>query len=118
MNEALKILGYKCVDGMFVDSEGVSYNSITDMITGGIFDFCGCGDNDYEMGKFREVLLAIQQRLRLGYEYQIYLYIFDKYEFTEHSISVFGSWLTEKGEALLFLLNKWEDERVKNTILP
>lgn len=118
MNEALKILGYRCVDEMFVDSEGVSYDSLTGMICCGLFDFCGCGDNDYEMKKFREVLLALQQRVCLGFEYQIYLYLLDKHGFTEHGCSVFGSCLTEKGEALLFLLNKWEDERVEDTILP
>lgn len=110
MNEALKILGFKCVDEMFIDAEGVSYQSLTSMICGGLFGFCGCGDNDYEMGKFREVLLAIQERVRLREEYQIYLYLLDKHEFTEHGSSVFASWLTEKGEALLFLLNKWEEE--------
>lgn len=118
MNEALKILGYKFIDEMFVDSEGVSYDSLTGMICGGLFGFCGCGDNDYEMKKFREVLLALQQRVCLDFEYQIYLYLLDNHEFTEHGFSVFGSWLTEKGEALLFLLNKWEDERVEDTILP
>lgn len=110
MNEALKILGFKCVDEMFIDAKGVSYESLTDMICRGLFGFCGCGDNDYEMKKFREVLLALQQRVCLGFEYQIYLYILDIHEFTEHGFSVFGSWLTEKGEALLFLLNKWEEE--------
>ena len=107
---ALKALNFKYVDGMFVDSEGLSYQSLTSMICGGLFGFCGCGDNDYEMGKFREVLLAIQERVCLREEYQIYLYLLDKHEFTEHGSSIYGSWLTEKGEALLFLLNEWNEE--------
>lgn len=110
MNEALKILHFRYVDGLYLDSEDISYKSLSDMICGGLFDFCGCGDNDYEMEKFREVLIAIQDRVRLSNEYQIYLYLLDNHGFTEHGCSVFASWLTEKGEALLFLLNKWNED--------
>ena len=109
-NEALKILNFKYEDEVFTNSEGISFLTLTSMICGGLFDFCGCGDNDYEMKKFRETLLAIQERRRLGDEYQIYLYLLDQHEFTEHGTNVFASWLTEKGEALLYLLNQWEEE--------
>lgn len=109
-NKALKTLGFVDEGGIYTDSKGYSHMSLTEAICGGLFGFCGCGDNDYEMAKFREVLLALQQRICLGFEYQIYLYLLDKHEFTEHGSSVFGSWLTEKGEALLFLLNEWDKE--------
>lgn len=111
-NEALKTLNFKYESEMYTNSEGISFLTLTSMICVGLFNLCRCGDHEYEMKKFREVLLAIQERRRLGNEHQIYLYLLDQHEFTDHGISVFSSWLTEKGEALLYLLNQWEEDEL------
>lgn len=114
IDKALSILGCK-YDGEYICPEGYSHLYLEDMINVGLFGFCGCGMPDYEMKRFREVIHKIKKGEELLNEDQIYLYLLDKMEYTEHGSSIFGSWLNEKGEALLFLLDYWYDnERTPN----
>ena len=105
--EALSTLGCKKDEHGYLNHEDLFYEELWSLIHNGLFDFCCCGDAEYELLKFREVLLSLEERKRLSDEYQIYLYILDKEKFTEHGCSVFGSWLTDRGKALLVLLEMW-----------
>lgn len=93
--------------------DGCTYEDLNSAIWVGIFGFCGCGDPDYQLEKIYQVLkmLNLGESNKNAYkpfystnEYDIYLYLLDKYEFTEHGSIINCSWLTEKGTALLYVL--------------
>lgn len=93
--------------------DGCTHEDLNSAIWVGIFGFCGCGDPDYQLEKIYQVLkiMKLGESNRDAYkaiydtnEYDIYLYLLDKHEFTEHGSSIGGSWLTEKGTALLYVL--------------
>ena len=106
-SEAIAILGCETDLTMYVDSNGLYHDDLESLIQNGLFGFCMCGDPREELKKFREVLNNRENNIVPQMSDQIYLYILDKEQFTEHGSSVFGSWLTEKGKALLCLLNLW-----------
>lgn len=109
--EALGILGCKNEGGNYYDQTGLYHDSLETLIHCGLFDFCGCGMPDYVLNGFRETLKGQKEEKLADNKMQIYLYILNKEEYLEHGSSIFGSWLTEKGKALLFLLDVWyEDE--------
>jgi hypothetical protein len=81
--------------------------------------FCGCGDPESAYEHLRDVLRAfkapfetrldsVEKLLKAEHPgmYWAYLYWLDHAGLTEHGGSVRGSWLTDKGEYLLDLLEK------------
>lgn len=109
-DEAIKTLGGEVDEwwSYFVDNRGIEYDNLEDYIWCGLFGFCGCGDPMRELEKIKEALSCAKNHLYLPDELQIYGYLLDRGEFTEHGTSIYGAWLTPKGEALLTLLNELE----------
>lgn len=111
----IKAIGLHTEDGHeYYDKDDCYYNDVLSAIWCGVFGFCGCGDRKYELNLIWETLTIIKEKdlrgmgklYKLENGFQIYLYLLDWHGFTEHGSSVFGSWLTPKGEALLEILNK------------
>lgn len=96
-----------------VDNEGCQWDDVATWLWCGIFGYCGCGDMRYDILKIYKTLKMYSNRQLLPFSLQIYAYILDRWEFTEHSSSIFSAVLTKKGEALLYLLEKetqdWDD---------
>ena len=108
--EQIAALGLRTDDcwSEFYDNQGCWHECMKDAIWCGIFGFCSCGNPDYEIERVEHVLEMLKNRTdevqsELCDEsngYQIYLYLLDEKGFTEHGTSIYGSWLTEKGDAL------------------
>lgn len=96
-----------------VDEDGLEWDDVATWLWCGIFGFCGCGDIRYDILKIYKTLKMYSNRQLLPYSLQIYAYILDRWEFTEHGSSIFSAVLTKKGEALLYLLENetqgWDD---------
>lgn len=111
--ENLNAIGLRTEDGHeYYDKDGCYHNEVLSAIWCGVFGFCGCGSSEYELKRIRETLTILKDKdlikkvlYPLENGFQIYLYLLDWHGFTEHGSSVFGSWLTPKGEALLEVLN-------------
>lgn len=106
--EALNLLGGKTDEywSEFYDAQGMYYNNLEEYVWAGLFGFCCCGDPQRELEKIKETLSNAKSRNPLSDELQIYGYLLDRSDFTEHGSSIYGAWLTSKGEALLTLLNE------------
>ena len=112
--EQIELIGLRTNDDMteLYGSDNCFYCDLDGAIWCGIFNFCGCGDRGYELERIYKTLKILNREDRLDREeiypvengYQIYLYLLDKFEFTEHGYSIYGSWLTEKGKALMYVL--------------
>lgn len=113
--EQVNQIGIECeqLGAEYKAPNGSTYKDLDIAIWSGIFDFCGCGDRYYQLEKIYQVLKI----LKLGEsnidahkaiydtnEYDIYLYLLDLHEFTEHGCSIRGSWLNDEGTALLYVL--------------
>lgn len=99
------------------DVDGCSYDDIESWLWCGVFGFCGCGDRKYDLLKIYNTLKMYSNNQLLPFSLQIYAYILDKWEFTEHGSSIFSAVLTKKGEALLYLLEqetKWWHDVIKS----
>lgn len=99
------------------DADGCSYDNIAGWLWCGVFGFCGCGDIKYDLLKIYNTLKMYSNNQLLPFSLQIYAYILDKWEFTEHGSSIFSAVLTKKGEALLYLLEqeaKWWHDVIKS----
>lgn len=120
--EQLDVLGLRTDEYLseFYDKENCYYTCLKDALWCGIFGFCTCGNPDYEIERIIHVLEILKNRTDEAYAelceesngYQIYLYLLDERGFTEHGFSIYGSWLTPKGEALYVAL-KYELEMLK-----
>lgn len=109
-------IGIECEqlgDWEYKAPDGCTHEDLECAIWNGIFGFCMCGDPDYQLEKIYQVLKILKQGesnkdaydlLLETNEYDIYLYILDLHEFTEHGSIIGGSWLTDKGMALLYVL--------------
>ena len=95
--------------------DGVTYNSMEDLVETGLLKFCGCGRPGDAVKYVGRALELINQRRELDYEAYVELeekifpvegasyfmyYWLDNMELTEHGGSVPG-WLTEKGKQVL-----------------
>lgn len=106
----LALLGLRADENFlsFYDKDDLYYDDLQDAIWCGVFGFCECGCPDYEIERIVKILDILKNRdidelselYKESNGYQIYLYILDNYGFTEHGHNIYGSWLTEKGEAL------------------
>lgn len=105
----IELLGVKEVndDGVlfgYVDDEGCYHDTLWDYVWTGIFGFCGCGNTDYELKRLAKVIEFVGDEDGkaevITEDLQIYLYILDAYEFTEHGTQIYSSFLTEKGKVL------------------
>lgn len=126
IKDALETIGINVVPDGYTDSDGCWYDNDTaelwDAIWCGVFGFCGCGDVGEQFDRLLKVLHLLdnndkrhEERIRNITELNkrpdlhIYLYILDDKDFSEHGGSVLGSWLTEKGVALLRVLEYIEE---------
>ncbi len=127
-------------DGNITDSDGVSYDDLTQFITTGVLGFCGCGMPEQVVDYVKTGLELINEKSpencnpreewdnwyeghrercdkhfkTQGAEYLFY-YFCDFHGLTEHGGSVPG-WLTRKGEDLLELIAKEKNHvRTNNT---
>lgn len=106
--EALNLLGGTTDEywSEFYDTQRTYYSTLEEYVWAGLFGFCCCGDPQRELDKIKEALSCTDKRQPLPDELQIYGYILDNREYTEHGSSIYSAWLTPKGEALLILLNE------------
>jgi len=91
------------------EDTGVHYQEKCDILWVGELGFCGCGDPEETLRNIREIFKAVKRRgatLRDDKLYYFVCYWADKEGYFEHGTSVFGSWLTDKGEKLLEKINK------------
>lgn len=127
MEAELELLGcQRDPDGGFTDTRGMYCDRLEDLLQNGIFGFCMCGCPEENLEYIRAGLDHIEKLRnaprpwsRDWYEEHrkesvdlfgnseaeyFFYYWADKEEYTEHGSSVPG-WLTDKGMALLNLLN-------------
>lgn len=107
MKEILKKFGLT-EDGMgFSDRNGCYYETIERALWGGVLGFCCCGEPDKGLKIIRDVLDAIESR-EFKEEFVFHYYILDKLGLTNHGSSIYYSWLSDAGEALLKILRELE----------
>lgn len=112
----LSIDKFKQPDGSYVCEDGCYHEDATDYYQVKEFGFCGCYMPTENLKLIRDGLNHLKTRSEYEYEEQIkraveifgnessyafFLYWVDKEELTEHGGSVWGSWLSEKGEQTL-----------------
>ena len=85
--------------------------------------FCGCGDPEGSLDFLRDSLNdinkesderwnAMKARFPEGPMSWTYLYMLDDKGLTEHGSNIRGCWLTDKGKAILELLNKYSSAQI------
>lgn len=74
-----------------------------------MFDFCTCGAPDVFAEQLYEYLKIVESRTVPDDTYIAYMYLADKAGLTEHGGSVFGAWLTIKGEKLLERMKEYHE---------
>lgn len=118
MNRANLIHLFK--DKYDITEDGVEYQTDEDFLESfliEVFDFCGCGSLLDGTGVFlKQVLNAfnddylslekIEDVCKTDEIVDFTLHFLDANELTDHGLSVYGSWLTEKGIALRECLNE------------
>lgn len=92
---------------------GYSFNDAGEAIWMGIFDFCGCGNWWVHL----DTLLSTLRKMDLWHtadnepnytpEEELWLYFLDLHDFSEHGTSIFGSWISAKGQHLKCVLEVW-----------
>ncbi len=102
-------------DYPFRDENGVSYKSGKDLISSGILNFCGCGNEDAALNYVKNVLqLLSTDKSRQGIDKffegrddikYFTFYMLDHLGLEEHGVSTPG-WLTDKGKEVLEDLQK------------
>lgn len=85
--------------------------------------FCGCGDPEGALEFLRDTLNLLNKEFDERWEGMqkrfpdnpmswTYLYMLDDKGLTEHGSNIRGCWLTDKGKAVLELLNKYTSEQI------
>lgn len=110
----------KSIEYDYIDEQGCSWDSPESWFWSGVLGGCGCGSSDYLAERAIRLLKNFSLRGddwdkrfsiydRIGDE--ILAHWFNDKELTEHGTSIYGSWLTKKGERVLGVLNELiEDE--------
>lgn len=111
----LDVLGV-AFDGCDYQFQGLSYEDAGGVVWCGLFGFCGCGNREDHLN----VLLSTLHKMYRWHtqneyseytpEEELWLYFLDLYGFTEHGSSIFGSWLTDKGKSLKYILEMWNKD--------
>lgn len=69
-----------------------------------VFDmlgFCPCGNPEEIVEDMYQYLRRVKMKHHLPQRYLIYAYLADAHGLTDHFGSVYGAWLTQKGEGIL-----------------
>lgn len=125
----MKLFDLKQDDGSYIDEKGGYHEDAASLIAS-LLGFCGCGSPEDAVQFTGKVLRLIKSNSDVnwsniveveshrrkkddifkdsGSEYFTY-YVLDEKEITEHGGSVPG-WLTDKGHALLALIDEYESE--------
>ena len=112
---------YTAEDNGYVGQDGITYNTLTDLLQCGVLQFCGCGspqenlrwilnglsciDNQWKDKRpYDQQLPDIQEKTTTVFGNQwaqnFFFYWCDKEEYTKHGVSIPGQ-LTKKGQILL-----------------
>lgn len=108
-DQDLELFGVRHV-GMYymdIEDEHLTYgDDLSSVLISKVLDFCSCGNPE-------AVLLEMSRVIKLFMDPKhdtppdsdlIYLYVADRAELMEHGGSVYGAWVTEKGEAFIRLV--------------
>lgn len=72
-----------------------------------VLGFCGCGRPGAILSGLEKYLGVTEKREYLEDEnFLLYAYVADRAKLTDHGISVYGAWLTDKGKEVLNLLRE------------
>lgn len=117
----------------YTEDEELLIEPLMDYYMYSILDLCGCGSPEYTYEIIRRYLhirkdeydrnlsydktcdrYMVDLHINCSYESQygmlrFLMYILDSRGFTEHSSSIGGCWLTERGEMLLMVLDAWHE---------
>jgi hypothetical protein len=101
----------KDIDGMYIDQDGLSWDTRAEWLWMGLMGGCGCGQAD-EFGERAVKLLKHFATPHMERDHSIYdndfyelmAHWFDSLELIEHGGIVTGSWLTEKGDQVYALV--------------
>lgn len=99
-------------------------SSFTEELEGILYEdigLCGCGDPEGVVSMIGDYLKLKKSQTYIDHDaiaefvdkwdahlMLFMMYILDRKEFTEHGSSVYGAWITDKGERLLELIAKEE----------
>jgi len=122
-NRKMKTYNYTKLDNGY-EYEDMHYDGLQDLIQNGILKFCNCGNPHlnllYILGGFELIYEKGNERYNEKYQERVvkhfgsleaalfFYYWTETLELTEHGGSVYGSWLDDKGEALLEMLREWK----------
>ena len=89
-------------------SKGKEYNEdLEDYIMVDVLGFCGCGSPDTILRNLERYLDIVEKRKYPKSDgLLVYAYVADAAKLTDHGGSVYGAWLTDKGEKVLRLLRE------------
>ena len=116
--EQVNKIGIECEqlgDWEYKTPDGCTHEDLECAIWNGIFGFCMCGDPNEQLETIYQCLKTIRLEWKKGgnawdmlatddSKYDIYLYLLDKHGFIEHNRMIYDSYLTEEGEALMYVL--------------
>ena len=90
-----------------IKNEKEYLTDLEDYIMVDILGFCGCGSPEIILGGLEKYLSVVEEQGYLEDEnYLLYAYVADKARLTDHGLSVYSAWLTEKGKKILQALRE------------
>ena len=100
-----------------------SFTEKLENIVYGDIGLCGCGDPEGVVSMIGDYLKLKKSQIYIDHDaiaefvdkwdahlMLFMMYILDEKEFTEHGSSVYGAWITEKGEQLLKAIEESKEE--------
>lgn len=123
--EILDVFKFTKVNGDYLDEDGCHYDSLQDIVTMDVLEFCGCGDPIAALKYVHDALILVDKSYNNdwkvtrgerdnffnnseGLEYFVWYYL-SHLGLTEHGSSVPG-WITAKGKAVIVTYELYKEE--------
>lgn len=100
-----KLKDFQTKDGWYEYAE-IDYQSAGDLLMG-MLGFCQCGSPSTALSHVLAEMRSLKTTKCPDKSSTFFLYWADREGLTEHGSSIYGSWLSEKGEGFLKLLEEW-----------